>query len=70
MNVLKAKATIKCEICGCSMKRNESIKVSATNKEAAISEANKKVQEWRASLEKKCKICKSIINNLAVNNID
>ncbi len=63
MNILKVKTVIKCEICGCLMKKSKSIKVAATEKEAAKSEANEKVQKWRASLSKKCKICQSVIDS-------
>jgi len=62
MNTLKAKATIKCHTCGCSMKRTKSIKVEAGTMDAAKAEAGRKVAEWTASLAgQSCRVCRSIL---------
>ena len=66
MNTLKAKTTINCNTCGCSLKRTKSIKVEAANKEDATVEANEKFKTWLVSLKgKNCKICDSIIKEMA-----
>ena len=66
MNTLKAKATINCNTCGCSLKRVKTIKVLATKKEDAIKEANEKIKIWKESLKgKNCKVCNSIIKAVA-----
>ena len=66
MNTLKAKTTISCNTCGCSLKRTKSIKVEALNKEEATIEANEKFKNWLKSLNgKNCKICDSIIKEMA-----
>ncbi len=60
--ILKAKTTIYCDICGCTMKRTKSIKVTAEDKESAMAEAKSKVQKWQESLKgQTCKTCKSIL---------
>tara|TARA_R110001606_G_scaffold185213_1_gene332459 strand:- start:311 stop:514 length:204 start_codon:yes stop_codon:yes gene_type:complete len=66
MNTLKAKTTINCNTCGCSLKRTKSIKVEASNKEEATIEASEKFKSWLKSLNgKNCKICDSIIKEMA-----
>lgn len=65
MNTLKAKTTIYCNTCGCSMSRIKSIKVVATDVEAAKIEAREKVAAWHASLNgQNCRVCQSIINDV------
>ena len=62
MNTIKVKTTIKCNTCGCSMKRSKSIKVQSEDKSEAIKEANEKTSSWVESLSgQNCRICKSII---------
>jgi hypothetical protein len=66
MNTLKAKTKINCNTCGCTLNRTKSIKVTADNKEDALTQANDKINEWKESLKgQNCKVCKSIINDLA-----
>ena len=67
MNVLKAKMTIHCTTCGCAMKRTKTIKVEADTKEEAMREGAAKANKWKASLKgQNCKVCASIIKDLAV----
>ncbi len=66
MNTLKAKTTIKCNTCGCSLKRTKSIKVKSSNKDEARVEANKSFESWLLGLKgTNCSICKSIIKDMA-----
>ena len=66
MNTLKAKITIKCETCGCSMKRVKSLKVISLSKDEAKKETDTLLKEWCASLKgQNCKVCNSIIKELA-----
>ena len=66
MNTLKAKTTITCNTCGTKLKRVKSIKVYSDNENEAIEEANIKIKEWKKSMQdKNCRICESIINDLA-----
>jgi hypothetical protein len=66
MNTLKLKLKISCNTCGCTLNRAKSIKVSATSQEEAKTEASKKVSEWKEGLKgKNCKVCESIIKELA-----
>ena len=66
MNALKAKATIHCNTCGCTMKRQKTIKVNAETKEEAMVEAKEKATEWRNSLSgANCRTCASIIKDMA-----
>lgn len=65
MNTLKAKTKITCNTCGCTMKRIKTIKVYADNKESAIKEANKKIEQWKKSLVgQNCKTCQSVLNSI------
>ena len=65
MNALKVKAKINCSTCGCILRRVKTIKVSATNKEDAIKEANNKIMKWKESLKgQNCKVCNSIIKTI------
>lgn len=62
MNLLKARTTIECDTCGCSLKRIKTIKVVAMTKEEAIAEAKEKAAAWQRSLVgQNCKICESIL---------
>jgi hypothetical protein len=62
-NTLKTKTNIRCNTCGCLLRRTKSIKVKAQEKEAAIKEANEKIEDWQKSLiGQNCKICESILN--------
>jgi hypothetical protein len=66
MNALKIKTKISCNTCGCTLNRAKTFKVSATNQEEAKTEAGKKVNAWEESLKgKNCKVCESIIKELA-----
>lgn len=66
MNILKAKAKIRCNTCGCQLKRVKSIKVLSTSKAEATMEADEKLRVWRGSLVgENCKVCESIIKELA-----
>ena len=66
-SILKAKAKIYCNTCGCMMRRTKSIKVIAKEKEPAIKEANEKIQKWEKSLEgQNCKICESILASVPI----
>jgi hypothetical protein len=65
MNLLKSKITIHCNTCGCLLSRTKTIKVQASEKAAAISEANQKIQAWQKSLTgQNCKICQSILDSV------
>jgi len=65
MNLLKAKKTIHCRICGAPLVRRKTFRVLATEKKAAIEEADQKVREWCASLKgATCAICRSILNDV------
>ena len=66
MNSLKVKTKINCNTCGCTLNRIKTIKVSSEIKEDAIKEANEKVSALKESLKgKNCKVCESIIKELA-----
>ena len=66
MNTLKAKTTIKCNTCSCTMKRTKSLKVESETKEEAQKEAQEKFNTWKLSLKNQnCKTCDSIIKDLA-----
>lgn len=68
MNILKAKTTIFCDCCGCSMARSKSFKVAATDQAAARIEASEKVAKWKEKLKgQNCRICQSIIDSLEPN---
>ena len=61
-NQLRATMKIRCNTCGCSLKRTKTIQVFATDKAAAKVEANEKVTGWAQSLKgQNCRICTSII---------
>jgi len=66
MNALKIKMKINCNTCGCALSREKTIKVSATTQEEAKEEAESKIAKWKKSLNgKNCKVCESIIKDLA-----
>jgi hypothetical protein len=65
MNTIKAKTTIQCETCGCSLARSKSFKVVADNATDAKAEVAQKTATWKQSLAgTNCKVCQSIINDL------
>jgi len=65
-NQLKAKTTINCETCGCSLKRVKTFKVTAINEADAKAEAMQKVAAWKSSLQgKSCRVCQTILNDVA-----
>jgi hypothetical protein len=66
MNKLKVKTTIRCNTCGCTLKRSKTITVSSSDKAEAVKEAEEKLKIWKDSLiNKNCKVCESIIKNCA-----
>ena len=66
MNSLKIKMKNSCNTCGCALNRTKTIHVSATTQEDAKKEANEKINAWQETLKgKNCKICESIIKDLA-----
>ena len=65
MNTLKVSTKIKCDTCGCSMKKTKTIKVDAIEKEEAIKEANNKIKEWESAMKgQSCKVCRSILESM------
>lgn len=65
MNALKAKTTIECNTCGCTLKRTKTIMVEASVKEETIKEANEKIAKWKSSLKgKNCAVCSSILKSM------
>lgn len=67
MNALKAKLTINCNTCCQPINRVKTIKVQAETKEDAKVEAQEKIENWKESLRgQNCKVCQSIINEVAV----
>ena len=65
LRLLKAKTTIQCDCCGCSMPRVKSFKVAADDKESAKIEVREKVAKWQESLKgQNCRICQSIIDSI------
>lgn len=66
MNILKVKTIISCNTCGCDLKREKTIKVSATTEQEAKQEASEKIAKFKARLTgKNCKVCESIIKDMA-----
>ena len=66
MNALKIKTKISCTTCGCTLNRAKTIKVIAATQEDAKTEANEKINKWKEGLKgKNCKVCESIIKELA-----
>jgi hypothetical protein len=62
--ILKAKLTIQCDCCGCSLPRSKSFKVAAADKESAKIEAREKVAKWTESLRgQNCRVCQSILKD-------
>jgi hypothetical protein len=62
MNLLKAKATIRCKTCGCKLRRTKTIKVLATSEADAKREAQNKIADWTEGLiGQNCKTCTSIL---------
>lgn len=66
MSMLKIKTTISCNTCGCDLKRAKTIKVNSVTEQEAKQEASDKIAKFKASLiGQNCKICASIIKDLA-----
>lgn len=60
--ILKVKATIQCNTCGCKLPRVKSFKVKATTAEEAKAEVAPRITEWKRSLVgQNCRVCDSII---------
>ncbi len=69
MNKLKATTKIRCNTCGCTMRRTKTIEVISTEKDEAILEANKKIDDWQKTLEgQNCSTCESIIQAVRAEN--
>jgi hypothetical protein len=63
--LLKAKITIQCDCCGCSMPRIKTFKVTADDKESAKIEAQNKIANWQQSLKgQNCRVCQSILSSI------
>jgi hypothetical protein len=66
MNTLRVKTTINCDTCGCKLPRSTSIRVQATNIDAAKIEADARTSAWMESLKgQNCKVCRTIIAAVA-----